>query len=78
MTKQHCNTVWTKDFAQQSAEVGLASVLDKDNASRTRRDTRCLSVLLHRSLGLVVRATLLSAWWGTAGIPCSYPTYWSV
>jgi len=32
------------------APIGLARFLEKDNASRTSRDTRCLRVLLNRSL----------------------------
>ena len=32
------------------APIWLASFLEQDNASRTSRDTRCLSVLLNRSM----------------------------
>ena len=35
------------------APIWLASFLENDNAARTTRDTRCRSVLLHRSMGLV-------------------------
>jgi len=37
------------------APIGLASCLEQAHASRTSRQMRCLSVLLHRSLGLVGR-----------------------
>jgi len=46
----------------------LASFLEKDNVSRTSRDTRCLSVLLNRSMWLVLRANLLMALCCAAGI----------
>ena len=38
------------------APIWLANFLENDNVSRTRRDRRCLSVLLKRSIYLVFRA----------------------
>ena len=32
------------------APIWLASFLENDNAARTKRDTRCRSVLLNRSM----------------------------
>jgi hypothetical protein len=44
------------------ALIWLASFLEKENASRTSRETRCLSVLLKRSIiGSVLKVEMLTS-----------------
>ena len=60
------------------APIWLANFLENDNVSRTRREMRCLSVLLKRSMWLVLGAFLVMALCRSAGITPVYASYWSV
>src|SRR5262249_9482148 len=60
------------------ASRGCASFLENDNASRPTHATPRPSVVLTRTMGLVLRANVLIAGGGAAGITPAYTTEWSV
>jgi len=47
----------------------MGEFVEKAQVSRTRRATRWRSVLSKRSLGLVLRACVVTALWCAAGMP---------
>jgi hypothetical protein len=59
--KERLRVEASKTVAETAGLTSWASCLENDKASRTRRDTRCRSVLLNRSMCFVWRASLLIA-----------------
>lgn len=51
----------------QMAQMLFFKDLEQDNVFRTKRDTRCLSVLLKRSTSLVLPVSLPTARWRLLG-----------
>src|SRR5262245_39653625 len=60
------------------ASRGCASVLENDNASRPTHATPRPSMVLTRTMGVVLRANVLFTGGSAAGITPAYTTEWSV